>query len=488
MTIKFNYDPGRRQGIVSGDRFDELREAFSVHNDSAKFARYGGARYIPTRKYVITPAGRFETGLFFEIKKYILSNIGKDTNIYISDELKKIIYPGFNITKIQQHLSLTLRDYQNDIVRAGLSVGRGVCVLATAGGKTLTIASLIEHVYRKNNQFKCVVLVPDRGLVNQTFGDFGEYKCTFSYSKWTGDNKLDISTNIVIANIGILQSSKSNLDWLQDIDLLIVDEVHKLRKSNKINKIIKSIRTPNKLGFTGTLPPDMIDQWNIFGHIGPLLYEKNSFQLRVDNYIANVLVQFIRIEYSTQPGVQSSDRYSPSARYRRESKFIINNTFRNNIINKLCSKFDNNCLIMVDYIEHGEKLYSILKENNPDKTVYFIRGDVDVKDRDKVKSVMENKKNVICVAISKIFSTGINIKNLHYIVFASGGKAKVKLIQSIGRGLRWHKDKKDVIIIDIADKLFYGNKHYVKRKVIYRDESIRYGIRSIKEKETETIN
>jgi len=143
---------------------------------------------------------------------------------------------------------------------------------------------------------------------------------------------------------------------------------------------------------------------------------------------------------------------------------------------------------MVDYIEHGEKLYSILKKNNPDKQVYFIRGDVDVKDRDKVKSVMENKKNVVCIAISKIFSTGINIKNLHYILFASGGKAKVKLIQSIGRGLRWHKDKKDVIIIDIADKLFYGNKHYVKRKAIYRDENIRYGIRSTKEEETKEVN
>ena len=136
---------------------------------------------------------------------------------------------------------------------------------------------------------------------------------------------------------------------------------------------------------------------------------------------------------------------------------------------------------MVDYIEHGEKLYSILKKANPDKKVYFIRGDVDVKDRDKVKAVMENKQNVICIAISKIFSTGVNIKNLHYIVFASGGKAKVKLIQSIGRGLRWHKDKKDVIIIDIADNLMYGTKHYMKRKKIYKGENIRYGIRKITE-------
>ena len=481
MSIKVEYDARKRQGILSGDHFDEIREAFSVHNESAKFARYRGSRYIPNRKYVITPTGRFDPGLFFEIKKYILSNIDKNINIHASQEFKKVVYPGYNISKVSQHLSLSLRDYQNEIVRVCLSVGRGVTVLATAGGKTLTMASLIEHVYRKNKSFKCVVLVPDRGLVSQTFNDFKEYKCTFSFSKWTGDDNLDLSTNIIVANMGILQSSKSDLDWMQDIDMLVVDEVHKLRKSNKINKVIKKIRTPNKFGFTGTLPDDMIDQWNIFGHIGPILYEKNSFQLRTESYIANVMVQFLRINYNTQPSQSNSGSFNPSAKYRQELRFIINNTFRNDIINKVCKKFDNNSLIMVDYIEHGEKLYSILKKANPDKKVYFIRGDVDVKDRDKVKAVMENKQNVICIAISKIFSTGVNIKNLHYIVFASGGKAKVKLIQSIGRGLRWHKDKKDVIIIDIADNLMYGTKHYMKRKKIYKGENIRYGIRKITE-------
>jgi len=89
---------------------------------------------------------------------------------------------------------------------------------------------------------------------------------------------------------------------------------------------------------------------------------------------------------------------------------------------------------------------------------------------------------VICVAISKIFSTGINIKNLHYIVFAGGGKAKVKIIQSIGRGLRLHTDKKGVIIIDIADMLHYSNQHYMKRLTLYKGEKIEYGIKKIKER------
>ena len=115
------------------------------------------------------------------------------------------------------------------------------------------------------------------------------------------------------------------------------------------------------------------------------------------------------------------------------------------------------------------------------KDVYFIRGEVAVEDRDKVKNIMENKNNIVCVAISKIFSTGINIKNLHYIVFAHGGKAKIKIIQSIGRGLRLHNDKHEVIIFDMADNLYYGLQHMKKRLQLYNREGFSYGTREFEE-------
>ena len=137
---------------------------------------------------------------------------------------------------------------------------------------------------------------------------------------------------------------------------------------------------------------------------------------------------------------------------------------------------------MVDYIAHGEELFGILKSQCKNKRVFFIRGEVAVDERDKIRQLMETTSDVICVAISKIFSTGINIKNLHYIVFAGGGKAKVKIIQSIGRGLRLHTDKKGVIIIDIADMLHYSNQHYMKRLTLYKGEKIEYGIKKIKER------
>jgi superfamily II DNA or RNA helicase len=106
---------------------------------------------------------------------------------------------------------------------------------------------------------------------------------------------------------------------------------------------------------------------------------------------------------------------------------------------------------------------------------------VEIEEREKIKKIMEETSNVVVVAISKIFSTGINIKNLHYIVFAGGGKSKIKILQSIGRGLRLHKDKDKLIIVDIADNLLYGNQHFLKRKSLYEKENITYQIKEIQE-------
>ena len=107
---------------------------------------------------------------------------------------------------------------------------------------------------------------------------------------------------------------------------------------------------------------------------------------------------------------------------------------------------------------------------------------VEVEERDRVKRLMEENNNIICVAISKIFSTGINIRNLHYIVFAHGGKAKIKIVQSIGRGLRLHNSKEEVIIFDIADNLRYGIEHMKRRMQLYTREGFSYGVKKINEK------
>jgi superfamily II DNA or RNA helicase len=485
MTIKFDWDSRRRQGIVSGEMCDTIREHFSVENKTARFARMRGARWAPNRLYAITPTGRFDPGLYSDIISYI-NRSGYTGSILATSQFNDNSAPSYNVDADNiSKLELDLRDYQKDIVDVCLQKGRGVTVLATAGGKTLTIATLLETIYNNvDKNFKCALIVPDLGLVEQTFSDFIDYGVSFSVSKWSGNNQLNLGTNVVVCNLGIIQSKNSDTSWLQDVDVCVVDEVHKLRKGNKVNKILKTIRTPHKFGFTGTMPEEQIDQWNIIGHIGSVIYERNSYELRKQQYVSQVKIQVLKLDHIDEPQyiLYPGEQLNPTDKYLRELEFIKNSSFRNNVLAKLCNRFEKNSLIMVDYIDHGFILQKHLMSTCPNKKVYYIRGEIPVEDREKVKEVMEMEDNVVVIAISKIFSTGINIKNLHYIVFASGGKAKIKTIQSIGRGLRLHKDKSQLIIFDICDNLQYSLSHSAKRLQHYKKENIQYGVQDIKEK------
>ena len=468
--IKILLDKKKQKGIFVGSLLNEVRMHFSIKNDAARFVQRFGSGFYPSRIYAITPTGRFDPCLYFEIQKF-LKNYHSITKIDVDHDFVKYILPGkFNdkFTCIQElnELKLPLRDYQQETVRKCIEYGRGVIILATGGGKTLIIATLIDTLHHNKAFKKALLLVPNLGLVEQTYNDFKEYGVNFSVSKWTGSHELNLNTDVIVANLGILQSKKTDLSFLKDIDLLMVDEVHVTRKGNQINKIIEGINTGHKYGFTGTLPESPIDQWNIIGKIGPIIIEKSSYELRQQEVIANATALVLEIIYKNKPKITSGTN-----RYREELEFLFTNDYRNKIILNFTKKVNKNTLILCDYIKHGERLYEILKTNT-DKKVYFVQGSVEVEDRGRIKKIMEYKDNVICIAISKIFSTGINIKNLHYIVFAGGGKAKIKILQSIGRGLRLHHNKPQLFIVDIADQLHYGNRHYQKRKQLYDQENI----------------
>lgn len=489
--IEFSYDSAKGLGVIKGDLFDEIREHFSVKNENAKFMRRYG-RFLPPRTYAITPTGRFEPCLYFAIRSYIreCQYVGEITS---TRELNDCVCPAkhswhqqLDFTTDLPALKLPLRDYQSDIVKKCLSIGRGTVILATAGGKTLTSAALLSKIYNiymstlNKRTFKCLFIVPDRGLVEQTSQDFIDYGVPFSVSKWTGDDELNLNSNIIVANLGILQSKNSNLDWIQDIDVLFVDEVHKIRKGNEINKLFKKIKTPFRFGLTGTMPENILDQWNIIGKIGPVIYEKNSYELREEKYITGAQIQILKLNHKHRE-IKNTTQGRATDAYRDELAYLIKSQFRNNIISKIAGGVKNNSLVMVDFIEHGEILFDLVKQQHPDKQVFFIRGEVEVAEREKVKQLIEQHNNVIVIAISKIFSTGINIKNLHYIIFACGGKAKVKIVQSIGRGLRLHKDKTQLIIFDIADSYHYSSSHLEKRISLYEKEKIQFTIRDINE-------
>lgn len=477
MNLTFEYFPNKKQVRMVGDNVDDIREHFSVKNENAFFMKRFGRGFVPSRIYAITPTGLFEPGLFYDIMRYVY-NTYPDTQFNVDKAVKDVCKPQLNNAVLYEQLKIELRDYQKDIVKEAIQVGRGIIKLGTGGGKTLTIASLLSSFYiSKNEKMKCLLVVPDLGLVKQTYDDFIQYGVPFKITKWTGSLDPDLTSNVIIANMGVIQSRYKDEKWIEDIDLLVVDECHKLKKGNKICKVISKIKTNHKFGLTGTLPDSKIDEWNIVGKLGNVFYEKNSFELRAESYLTNAEIKILQIKYNSRP------ISNPNVNdFRNELDFIYISKFRNNIIKAVSLKCNNNVLILVNHIAHGQSLFDHLLSNLPNRKVYFIKGEVEVDERARVIKEMENNDNIVCIAISAIFSTGVNIKNLHMIIFAAGGKSFIRTIQSIGRGLRLNPNKEKLTIIDLADQLEYSKSHAERRQEIYAQEKIQFKVGEIVEK------
>ena len=158
--------------------------------------------------------------------------------------------------------------------------------------------------------------------------------------------------------------------------------------------------------------------------------------------------------------------------YKNELKYLYKSEDRNNLIKKLVKKLNNNSLILVNHLEHGELLQELLTISG--KETFFIRGSMEVADRIAIIALMEKQDNIICIAMSSIFSTGINITNLHYILFVAGGKSFIRTIQSIGRGLRLHKTKNRLTLFDLYDNMEHSSWHGEERKRFYEKEKIEW--------------
>jgi superfamily II DNA or RNA helicase len=479
VNVTLDYDSSRKKGVIVSDYLSNIREHFSVEDKQQVFKRRYAVGYRPqTRLYAITPQGRFEPRLVFSIIEF-LQKQDIQFNIDVTDKFRNVI----TIPELKEELTklnLEPRDYQEESVLLSLKNKSGVIVLPTSAGKTLVIALLVKSIQEQHDA-KALILVPDIQLVAQTYSDFLEYGISEDeITKWTGSTEPNKNAKIVISNAQILLSEKQDLSLLKDIKLLVIDEVHKIRYGNKINKVVDQIPALFRYGLTGTLPDDKIDQWNIFGKIGRVIYFKQSADLREQKYISQVHVASLKLTYNNTPHFTIPSMVNPTAGYEEEITWLQTNKFRNDIITKLVNKADKNTLIMVDRIAHGEELLKVLQANTS-KQVHFVHGAVDIEEREMIRKLMEDYDNVACIAISKIFSTGINIKNLHNIIFAAIGKARIKIIQSIGRSLRKHASKKRATIFDIWDNLRYGNKHVTERLALYDREQIPYSVTELTE-------
>lgn len=346
----------------------------------------------------------------------------------------------------------------------------GTFVLGTGAGKTLVIASILNNLFSFKKIKKALILVPDNGLVLQ-FNDelLNQYgmkrKICLFYDKF---NEIDKDAEIIIANRPLFLSRwyENEKIWREGFDCLIVDEAHSIKRTNKVSKCIEKISSEYKFGFTGTLAENEEDKFKNLGTLGPVRFEKTSKELRDEGFLSNVLVNMIDLT-----GYELFSRLN----YREEVEYLESSVERNEFITKLAFKLDKNILILVNHLAHGFALEEVLNRfNDSAKKIYFIRGEIDTEIREKIKKLMEDEDGIICIAITRIFSTGINIKNLHNIVLAAGGKSSVTVVQSIGRGLRLHPNKKLLNIYDISEsQLKFSKQHAQARLNIYATEKIK---------------
>jgi superfamily II DNA or RNA helicase len=445
--------------------------------------------YLSDRKYLIRPNGEFIFGIYEQIEKEAL-DINSETKI-IYDESFQEYLDNASFSKITEkiyELPMLMRDYQEKAYNIVAERGFGLVEMATGAGKTLWTAYLAYNFLKHYGMDKKVlILVPDLGLVEKTKLDFdGECGLEGLFSIWTGKNKLDNSKPIIVANNAIALSRIDENEWIFDVDLLLYDEAHTCNIDNGIYKrVIRNIKTPRKVGFTGTIPNDAFEKKCLVGVFGEIVYQKKAYQLRSRGYVSNCEVLACKMTYEDKPDYMSD--VDEITNYNIEVDFIINNPFRNKLIKHFSKQLEGNCLILVDRIIHGEILLEKLSKLE-NKEVFFVQGNMPVDERQKIIDKMEVQTNICCIAMSKIFSTGINIKNLPNIIFGQIGKSKRKVIQSIGRGLRKHENKEKLLIIDIYDNLIFARKHFNERKILYDEEKIKYFMKSIKEKSEDETN
>lgn len=473
MNLILDLDKNLKKGIIqtTPELLDIIRENFSQINKNFRFEKKRNP-YAPQSKYIITPSGRFKLGIIYEIIQYV-KNLNFNVNLTITTPLREIynnILKYRDITELEE-LKIPLRYYQKESVLKCIQKGAGIIELGTAGGKTLIMASYIHNMFKiHKNPLKILIIAPFKQLVYQISDEFIEYGLNIETTKWVGKLKPDISKNIIIVNTDSILEHYKKCKWLNDIDIVIVDEVHKIKRGNEVNKLIDHIPTFNRIGFTGTLYPDIINRMNVIGQFGPVLTSKKAKQLRKEEFITNAEVINVCINYKAPPYF-SQDPLNPTKAFNEEKKFLFYNEFRNKIIFKLLSGCKQNILILIDNLEYGEILLNLLSKIE-DKKVFYIHGKVDVQERVKIIDTIEKSNNNIIIAISKIFSTGINIKNLHYIVFTLADTSEIKTVQTIGRGSRKLQNKDKLIIFDISDNTEYSNLHYSERLQIYHQEDL----------------
>jgi len=367
------------------------------------------------------------------------------------------------------------RKYQVEGVYGALKHNRKLLISPTASGKSLMIYSLVRYYVDKGQ--KILLVVPTTSLVEQMYKDFFDYGWdadSYCHRIYSGKEKINDASVTITTWQSVYKLERS---FFEEYNVVLGDEAHLFKSKSLISIMTKLHHAKYRFGFTGTLDGTQTHKWVLEGLFGPSYKVTKTDELMRQGHLSQLDIQCLVLKHHPQ----TFDTYED------EIQYLISHEKRNRFIKNLALDLKGNTLVLFQRVEsHGAILYEEINKNKGDnRKVFFIHGGVDAEERELVREITERENNAIIVASYGTFSTGINIKNLHNVIFASPSKSRIRNLQSIGRVLRKGKNKTKAILYDISDDCTYKSKrnytlnHLIERIKIYNEENFNYEIITI---------
>ena len=361
------------------------------------------------------------------------------------------------------NLPFSPRDYQMEAFRTAVQYGRQLLLSPTASGKSLIIY-LLARYYNK----KTIIIVPTTSLVEQMAKDFIDYGydkeiCKIYSGQPVFDSEITITTWQSFA--------KAPKEVMQTFDVVVGDEAH-LFKAQTLKGILEKMKTTAiRFGTTGTLDGSEVHRLQLEGLFGPVKKVISSYQLMEEGTIAQINIDCVILRHTKMKKMN----------YQEEMDYLCSNEKRNMFITNLVKSLKGNTLVLFQYVEkHGEVLFDMMSNTDMGGNLHYVYGGTDTEDREDVREIVEKSKEDTILASYGTFSTGINIKKIDNVVFASPSKSRIRNLQSIGRGLRKAEGKDSMRLFDIADDLGYDNftlRHLKERINTYNEEQFPYELK-----------
>lgn len=456
----------------------ELSDKFTFEVPNAKFMPQYRKRFWDGKiRLFSTHTGEIYVGLldkviaFCDQLKYTYEF--RDSKFYgVPFEVNEMVSKEGVIDYMKKISKYVPRDYQFDAVYRALKFNRGLLISPTASGKSLMIYSVVRYYAEKG--LSILIVVPTTSLVEQMYKDFQDYGwdaenyCHRIYSGREKSNEMPIT-------ITTWQSIyKLEKNWYSDFDVVIGDEAHLFKSKSLIDIMTKLLDCKYRFGFTGTLDGTQTHKWILEGLFGPSYHVTKTKELIDKGHVSKLDIKILLLKHEGQ-------KFNT---YEDEIQYLIGHQKRNNFIKNLSLDLRGNTLILYSRVDtHGRVIYDIINSSITDgRKVFFVYGGVDAEEREEVRRITELENNAIIIASYGTFSTGVNIKNLHNVIFASPSKSRIRNLQSIGRVLRKGSQKEKAILYDISDDISTKNlrnytlNHLMERIKIYNEESFNYEI------------